>query len=59
MALIFKSYSACQKNIPIADGFFCYNIYAAILFSEHYYDNRYKWRDIIDKEQMLLNLTSL
>jgi hypothetical protein len=28
-------YSGCQKNVPIAERFFCDNTYAAILFSEH------------------------
>jgi hypothetical protein len=31
-----------KKSVPIAERFFCYNTYAAILFSEHYYDNWYK-----------------
>jgi hypothetical protein len=35
-------YSGCQKNVPIAERFFCHNTYAAILFSENYYDNWYK-----------------
>ena len=37
-----KGCSDCQKTVPIAEHFFCYNTYTAILFSEHYYDNRYK-----------------
>jgi hypothetical protein len=35
-------YRACQKNVPIEDRFSAANPYAAILFSEHYYDKRYK-----------------
>jgi hypothetical protein len=38
----FQAYSNCQKNVPIAEHFFCYNTYAAILYPEHYYDNWYK-----------------
>jgi hypothetical protein len=34
-------YSGCQKNVPIVERFFCYNTYATIIFSEHYYDNWY------------------
>ncbi len=36
------TYRGCQKNIPIEDYFSATNPYAAILFSEHYYDKRYK-----------------
>ncbi len=35
-------YRGCQKNVPIEDRFYATNPYAAILFSEHYYDKRYK-----------------
>ncbi len=35
-------YRGCQKNVPIEDRFSATNPYATILFSEHYYDNRYK-----------------
>jgi len=35
-------YRGCQKNVPIEDRFSATNPYAAILFSEHYYDKRYK-----------------
>jgi hypothetical protein len=38
-------YSGCQKNVPIVERFFCYNTYAAILYSEHYYDNWYECLD--------------
>jgi hypothetical protein len=34
------TYRDCQKNVPIAGRFFCYNTYAAIYYSEHYYDKR-------------------
>ena len=34
-------YRGCQKNVPIKDRFSVTNPYAAILFSEHYYDKRY------------------
>jgi hypothetical protein len=37
----YRLYRGCQKNVPIAERFFCYNTYAAILYSEHYYDNWY------------------
>ena len=30
-----------KKNVPIAERFFCYNTYAAILYSENYYENWY------------------
>ncbi len=36
------TYRGCQKNVPIEDRFSAANPYAAILFSEHYYDKRYK-----------------
>jgi hypothetical protein len=35
------AYRGCQKNVPIEDRFSVTNPYAAILFSEHYYDKRY------------------
>ncbi len=35
-------YRGCQKNVPIEDRFYATNPYAAILFSGHYYDKRYK-----------------
>ncbi len=35
-------YRVCQKNVPIEDRFSGIIPYAAILFSEHYYDKRYK-----------------
>ncbi|MDX2446509.1 MAG: hypothetical protein QNK29_04830, partial [Desulfobacterales bacterium] len=35
-------YRGCQKNVPIEDRFSATNPYVAILFSEHYYDKRYK-----------------
>ena len=35
-------YRGCQKNVPIEDLFSATTPYAAILFSEHYYDKRYK-----------------
>ncbi len=34
-------YRGCQKNVPIEDRFSATNPYAAIIFSEHYYDKRY------------------
>jgi hypothetical protein len=34
-------YSGCQKNVPIAGGFFWNTTYAAHLFPEHGYDKRY------------------
>ena len=36
------AYRGCQKNVPIEDLFSATTPYAAILFSEHYYDKRYK-----------------
>ena len=36
-------YRGCQKNVPIEDLFSAATPYAAILFSEHYYDKRYKY----------------
>jgi hypothetical protein len=38
------SYRGCQKNVPIEDRFSATNPYTAIIFSEHYYDKRYKHR---------------
>ena len=35
-------YRDCQKNIPIEDHFSATTPYAAILFSEHDHDKRYK-----------------
>ena len=35
-------YRGCQKNVPIEDRFSATNLYTAIIFSEHYYDKRYK-----------------
>jgi len=35
-------YRGCQKNVPIEDRFSATNPYTAIIFSEHYYDKRYK-----------------
>ena len=37
-------YRGCQKNVPIEDRFSATNPYAAIIFSEHYYDKRYIFR---------------
>jgi hypothetical protein len=50
-------YSGCQKNVPIAERLFGYNTYAAILFSEHYYDKRYKRlvMDLTDKNGKIKN----
>ena len=36
------AYRGCQRNVPIEDRFSATNPYTAILFSEHYYDKRYK-----------------
>jgi hypothetical protein len=41
---VVEIYSRCQKNVPIAERFFCYNTYAAIFFWEHYYDNWYNYK---------------
>jgi hypothetical protein len=35
------NYSGCQKKRSDCGTLFCYNTYAAILFSEDYYDNWY------------------
>jgi len=35
-------HSGCQKNVPIAGGFFWNTTYAAHLFPEPFYDKRYK-----------------
>jgi hypothetical protein len=35
-------YRDCQKNVPIEDRFSATTPYAAILFSERYYDNSYR-----------------
>ena len=40
-ALNHAFYRGCQKNVPIEDRFSATNPYAAIIFSEHYYDKRY------------------
>jgi hypothetical protein len=37
-----RVYIGCQKNVPIAERFFCYNTYAAVLYPGHYYDNWHK-----------------
>ena len=37
-----ETYRGCQKNVPIEGRFSATNPYAAILFSEHYYDKWYK-----------------
>ncbi len=42
----YMAYRGCQKNVPIEDRFSVTNPYAAILFSEHYYDKRYKTRRV-------------
>ena len=39
----FLKYRGCQKNVPIEDLFSATTPYAAILFSEHYYDKRYNF----------------
>ena len=39
---LMEFYRGCQKNVPIEDRFSATNPYAAILFSEHDYDKRYK-----------------
>jgi len=39
-------YRACQKNVPIEGRFSATDPYAAILFSEHFYDKRYKTRKL-------------
>ena len=36
-------YRGCQKTVPIEDLLSATTPYAAILFSEHYYDKRYKF----------------
>ena len=36
-------YRGCQKNVPIEDRFSATNLYTANIFSEHYYDMRYKY----------------
>ena len=42
-------YRGCQKNVPIEDRFSATNPYAAILFSEHYYDKRYNFQFAIQQ----------
>ncbi len=37
-----RIYRGCQKNVPIEDRFSATNPYTAIIFSEHYYDKRYR-----------------
>ncbi len=46
-------YRGCQKNVPIEDRFSATNPYTAIIFSEHYYDKRYKARDRLELTKIL------
>ena len=43
-------YRGCQNNVPIEDCFSATNPYAAILFSEYYYDKRYNDPQIASRE---------
>ena len=47
-------YRDCQKNVPIEDRFSATNPYVAILFSERYYDKRYKCANQLDGQYNLL-----
>jgi hypothetical protein len=40
--LVLVTHSGCQKNVQVGGRFFATTTYAAILFSEHIYDKRYK-----------------